>query len=184
MSNERGRAYSGPRQKGCDYFDDLMGDNSVPGAFDTQHGGMRDYDKCTTTMVRQSDELPEGGVVVTMHCRSCNLDVVISIPWDELYVGKAVPHTEQAMRMLQERGPILPQDWAISDTNKSIYPNVHCRCGELAAAHFTHDECGMHLNQAVAAGLVTQQRVLQYPAVQQVNQVLEQWQRAMQQQQR
>lgn len=151
MSNDGG-PFRGQRERNVDYFDDVMGDNSVPalfdGSIDQSGGGMRNYDGMKVTPT------PEG-IDVRMHCRACPLENVITLSWPELFI---VSHAA--------RSGMLPAGWKRSDVNMGAYPETHCSCRTLCAPIVTPDWAAQKVNAAMQSGLITQEVLLKNQEVQ------------------
>lgn len=149
MSNDGG-PFRGQREHNVDYFDDIMGDNSAPAIFDggvAKQGGIRNYDGI-------QEKTTAAGVEVMMHCRACNLENKISIPWTELYI---VAHAPQS--------GLLPQGWRRSDVNMAPYPETFCPCRTLCAPIVQPDWAARKVDSALRAGLITHQGLMSDPAV-------------------
>lgn len=165
MSNDGG-PYKGDRAQGVDYFDDIMGDNSIPAIFDTDMGGggMRDYEKV-------SSHASKSGVKVNMHCRACPAPAEIDIDWTELFLVAMAP-----------RSGILPQGWRRSEVNQAAYPELRCNCGAICAPIITPDWAQKQLDAALRGGLITSQQLAADPQVRHVQGMLSQAAAARQQQ--
>ena len=145
-----GGLYRGHREDGCDYFDDVMGDNDVPAIFATPGGGLGEYESIKT-------EATPDGMAVRMHCRppGCGQPRGIEITWAELFIIANAPQTG-----------ILPDGWARSETNASCYPAIQCRCGQPIAPMISPGWAGRQLNDALQANQTSQQALAQDPQVQ------------------
>jgi hypothetical protein len=157
MSNDGG-PYKGQRERGIDYFDDIMSDNSIPAIFDTDlgGGGMRDYEKV-------SSQPNQSGVTVHMHCRACPSPAEIHIDWTELFMVAMAP-----------RSQMLPQGWRRSEVNQAAYPDLRCNCGATCAPIITPDWAQKQVDAALRGGLVTPQQLAADPQVRQVQAILAQ----------
>lgn len=149
-----GGRYKGPRDARADYFDDYMGDNSPPTIFDGD--GMRDYDTVRTTAAQE-------GIIVEMHCRSCSKGARIVLEWPELFIVAHAPATN-----------MLPAGWKRSDVNSSTYPDLKCSCGSLCCPMVSPDWAAKQVKSALESGLLTRERLASEPAVQHVQQMLQQ----------
>ncbi len=158
MSNDGG-PFRGQRDRSVDYFDDIMGDNSIPaifeGSIDQAGGGMRNYDGIKATPTAE-------GMVIKMHCRSCPLENEITIPWTELFVVGHAP-----------RSGILPRGWKASEVNMALYPETHCSCRTLCAPIVAPDWAARKVDAALKSGLITQQMLWADPEVQAVARALQ-----------
>jgi hypothetical protein len=151
--------FNGPRANGCDYFDDVMGDNSVPDIFATPGGGLGAYDSIKTEATPQ-------GIVVSMHCRppGCGSGHNVTIGWDELF---AVSHAPQS--------GWLPEGWTRSEPNQAAYPSqTICGCGQPVAPMIRPSWAKTQIEQALQNNIVSQQQLAASPIVMQLRQIMQQ----------
>ncbi len=158
MSSNDGGPFKGQRIAGVDYFDDIMGDNSIPAIFDTDlgGGGMRDYEKVSATPNAQ-------GIEVNMHCRACPMPAKIDIDWAELFLVAMAP-----------RSGVLPDGWRRSEANAAAYPDLRCNCGAVCAPIISPDWAQKQIDAALRGGLLNIQVLQNNPQVRQVQGLLNQ----------
>lgn len=141
--------WRGARERGVDYFDDIMGENVDHGMFTGM--GSADHD-------RVQQKISKGGVSILMNCRFCGKRAEVEIPWEELfYVGANGPG----------KPLVTPEGWFKSDTNLDLYTLMRCEYGKCGgergyAPHFTPDEARSLVGQAVASGFISQQQLAQW----------------------
>jgi len=146
----QGGIYRGNREPNVDYFDDIMGDNSVPTIF--SGSGMEQLESIQATSNPQ-------GVMVDMMCRppGCGKPVKILLEWPELFIAAHAPATG-----------IVPYGWERSEENMMPYPRMNCsRCGNLIAPMVPPQWAKRQVDSALEAGLITQEELLANPVVQQ-----------------
>ena len=162
-----GGMYKGHRADGCEYFDDIMGDNSVPDIFATPMGGMKEYEGIKAEVVPT-------GVVVSLNCRppGCGHRREVNISWGELCAIAHAPQTNW-----------LPPGWARSEPNQAAYPTTTCACGQPVAPMIRPQWAGSQVDAALQGGLVSQQMLQADPIVQQLQQRVQQAQMQQPQQQ-
>lgn len=149
-----GGKYKGPRDERGDYFDDIMGDNSIPEIFDGP--GMRDYENVSARATQK-------GPVIDMHCRVCSRGARIQIEWGELFIAAHTPKTG-----------IMPAGWKRSDVNAALYPDLTCQCGGDCAPMITPDWAAQQVEAALQSGVLTEQALANDPQVQAVNAAVQQ----------
>lgn len=144
-----GGRYRGSRDSAGDYFDDVMGDNSVPSMFQTDMGGIGEYEG-------MKERATEQGLVITMHCRppGCGKPREVTISWGELFLVANLPQTGR-----------LPQGWQISQVNQAAYPDLNCNCGQTVAPMITPDWASRQVELAMNGGLITQEQLARDPQV-------------------
>lgn len=149
-----GGQYRGPRSTGCDYFDDIMGDNDVPAIFQTPQGGMGAYESV------RPESTPEG-IVVHMFCRppGCGNGRNVTITWAELFIVAHAPQTG-----------VLPDGWARSEVNAACYPMLECRCGQPIAPMIAPDWAMRQVNSALSQNLTNMQAIGADPQVMRLRQ--------------
>lgn len=152
-----GGVFRGAREKGMDYFDDIMGDNTVPAIFDGD--GFKNFDSMKT------EPTPEG-MAIKMHCRACHLEAELLLSWAELFIVAHAP-----------RSGLLPSGWKRSEVNRSAYPEINCRCDTLLPVNIEPEWAAHQVDAAQRAGLLTPDMLRADPQVQALQQRMAQQQR-------
>lgn len=152
-----GGMFRGSRLEGADYFDDVMGDNTVPEMF--RGGGMESLEDIKAHPSAQ-------GMILDMHCRppGCGAQKRVIVEWPELFVIAHLPQTG-----------MIPPGWRRSDVNHAVVPELACqRCGAPVAPVITHDWAQRQLNAALQRGLTTPAELNADPRVRGLAQALQQ----------
>jgi hypothetical protein len=117
--------------------------------------GRTDYDRVTQQIT------PDGVMVSQLSCRACGRKKNLLISYEELFY-------------VANNGPgkplILPDGWARSETNMSLYVQLQCgKCENgVYAVHFTPEDAQNLLRQAEQAQYINRPMVLQW--AQKINQ--------------
>lgn len=166
----QGRPWDGARDPNCDYFDDVMGDNEGVGIF--QGGAMERREKIAKKKTRE-------GLQTALDCRYCNASCKVVFEWPELFIVAMLPQTSRFWQ-----GGLLPPQWAHSDVNGTVFPQVPCnKCGGIIGVHFTPDMAQREVESAVKSGIISEEWLAAQPAVAALQAQLHQAQAAVQQQQ-
>jgi hypothetical protein len=139
--------FSGKRDEGVDYFDDVMKRDDA-GIY--SGAGHEDYEGI-------QESVSADGVQILMNCRRCGKRHAVTIEWQELFV-------------VGSNGPgkslMTPRGWTYSPNNQKLYPmNVPCaKCQEPLCPQFTPDEARSRVNDAAHRGLIPMNLIQQWQA--------------------
>lgn len=131
--------FGGQRERGVDYFDDILGNNDKAGVF--EGGGVEDYEGLKETVDSE-------GLRIRINCRRCNLPHDLTLEWKELFI---VGSNGPGKALLKPRG------WQYSENNGSLYPaDVLCgKCRAPLCPQVTPDEARQRVNDAISRNLVS-----------------------------